>query len=119
MLLRTVQIEIIGHIKANDFQLSCQKLIRDEHPQVYCLKDEKEWTLFINLKIKEANYFGIKEYNNMYMYVLITAKYPQYFRSELPVWATQILTKPITKEDNKIILLCKEIFKLNKTPLNS
>ncbi|MES2590338.1 MAG: hypothetical protein V4608_00545 [Bacteroidota bacterium] len=117
LIIKKQQIEQIKDHKLYDFASTCQQLIKDEHPEIFKTRLEKDWNTFILAKIKAANTFGIYEAKSVYMYILTLAKNPQYFHPRMPQWAVDILTWPGRSEENKILELCKEVYNLNQPSL--
>ncbi len=118
LTIKNQQLEQINDIKFQEFVASCQKLIEDEHPEVFKTLPVNDWQPFILRKIKAARHFGIHEPKNTYMFMLTLAESPQYFKPVMPLWATDILNWPGRTEDDKIVQLCKEVYKLNELPIN-
>lgn len=114
LIIKKQQLEQINDIKFRDFVLSCKKLIKDEHPEVFATRPSDDWEAFILSKIKMANNYGIYDSKNVYMYVLTIAKYPQYFHPRMPQWAIEMLTWPERNEDDKIVQICKEVYNRNQ-----
>ncbi len=114
MIIKKLQLEQIDNIKLHEFVKSCQKLIEQEHPEIYITRPVNEWESFIINKIKAASHFGIFDSKNIFIFILTLAEFPQYFTPRMPEWAIEMLTWPERDEDDKIVLLCKEVYKLNQ-----
>lgn len=114
LIIKKQQIEQINDIKLHDFVVSCQKLIEDEHPEVFITREVNDWEPFILAKIKAAMNFGIYDPKNTFIYILTLAESPQHFNPRMPQWAIDMLTWPGRDEDDKIVQLCKEVYKLNQ-----
>ncbi len=114
MIIKNQQLEQINDIKFQEYVLACQKLIEEEHPEVYKTRLPAEWKPFIINKVKAARHFEIYEPQNTYIYVLTLAEFSRYFQPVMPQWAIDILTWPERDEEDKITLLCKEVFKLSQ-----
>ncbi len=59
LTIKKQQLDQINDIKFQQFVTSCQKLIEDEHPEVFKTQAANEWKPFILRKIKAARHFGI------------------------------------------------------------
>lgn len=114
LIIKKQQLQQIDDIKFREFVLTCKKLIEEEHHTVFESKPLEDWDAFILSKIKLANNYGIYSSKNTYMFVLTVASYPQYFQPRMPQWAIDMLNWPQREEDDKIVQLCKEVYKLNQ-----
>jgi hypothetical protein len=114
MIIKKQQFVQINDVKFQEYVVACQKLIEDEHPEVYKTRAVGEWKPFILSKIKAAMNYGIVDPENMFIFVLTLAEFPQYFHPRMPQWAIDNLTWPERNEEDKIILLCKEVNDLNQ-----
>ncbi len=114
MIIKKQQFDQINDVKFQEYVVACQKLIEEEHPEVYKTRADIEWKPFILNKLKVAMNYGIVDHKNMFIFVLTLAENPQYFHPRMPQWAIDNLTWPDRDEDDKIILLCKEVDNLNQ-----
>jgi hypothetical protein len=88
-----------------------QETIRNEHGDIYLTKGEEEWTRFINEKIEQSEAFEIFSSKNQFAFIILFAKYSVFLTDTLPDWAFEILAWPSRNEDDKLVLLYKEVYK--------
>ena len=115
MKITNSQFTKIEKLKSEEFVLTCKNLLKADHPGLYTSKSEGLWSTFIQEKLDQAQSYGILFSGNQFVFVLTTATFPLIMTQEFPDWANDILTWPDRSEDDKIILLCKEIYKRNQT----
>jgi hypothetical protein len=104
----------LQELKFQDFANTCCDLIRNEHTNLWFTKPESFWKPFVLDMLKLARSFEIFESNNLFIFVLLSATYRYLFGESMPDWVREILQWPGRTENDKIFLLCKEIFIKNQ-----
>jgi hypothetical protein len=89
------------------------RLLKEEHLDLYSTMSEEKWLEIVQHRIEQAKDYEIFSSQNQFAFILTCSSYPSLLPMELPGWAKDILNWPGRNEDDKIILICKEIFKHN------
>jgi hypothetical protein len=102
-----------------DFQKSEQVLheikgiLNKDYPDLYLTRSDEGWDVFIRDKMTELKRYDILEAKNQFIFILSSAMYPYILKEPLPDWALEVLEWPGRLEEDKIILLAKEIYLRN------
>jgi hypothetical protein len=91
-------------------------LLKRDYPEHYIKKNNDEWPPYIKQKISVAKSWEIATFENQFLVVLATLEYPQHFSGEIPAWVTEIMEWPDREENDKLILLYKELIKRSEPP---
>jgi hypothetical protein len=86
-------------------------VLKNDYTYLYDLKKENEWKGFIKEKIALANTWEIRSIENQFLVVLATLEYPNHFSGDIPGWINDIMEWPERPENDKLVLLFKELIK--------
>lgn len=114
LTIKESQLNKLTILKLNDFVLTCCDLLAKEHNELWSTRSKPEWKQYIRLKLEQAQRFGLFEAKNLFVFVLTVASHQRILTEQLPIWATEIMTWPGRSEEDKIFLLCKEVFIQNQ-----
>jgi len=108
LLIKKNQIVQLESVKKNNLPEVFFNLIKSEHPDLFSFYSENEWEKKIEKRLEEGRGFGIISSSFLFVYLLTVVS----FRfEELPDWAIELLNWPGKSEEDKIVLLCKELYK--------
>lgn len=91
-------------------------LLQKDYPEHYIKKNENEWPTYIKQKILLAKSWEIAATENQFLVILATLEYPQHFAGDIPEWMAELMEWPEREENDKLVLLYKELIKRSETP---
>lgn len=92
------------------------QVLKKDYAYLYNTKPENEWPDFIKQKISLAKSWEIYAIENQFLVLLATLEYPRNFSGDIPDWMKEIMEWPERQENDKLVLLFKELIKKSENP---
>jgi hypothetical protein len=93
--------------------------IKKDYPQHHPEYNKEDWIEYFKKQIALANNWGIETFSNQFLYVIATLEYPQHFFNETPQWMKEEMEWPEREEDDKMVILFKELIKRSPETINT
>ena len=113
------QLKIMGEMVAEKNLNDLIKTLKKNYPQHYNKHSPENWPGYVRKQITQAREWDIETFPNQFLLVLATLEYPQHFTNEIPPWMKEEMEWPERDEDDKMVILFKELIKRSPEIINT
>lgn len=113
------QLKIMEEMVAEKNLTELIETIKTDYPQHYTKYSPEDWQGYLKKQITQAKEWEIETFPNQFLLVLATLEYPQHFTNEIPIWMKEEMEWPERDEDDKMVILFKELIKRSPETVNT